>query len=178
MKKRGTMDKPNSINPDLVNFVSKPDTRFNLTFVNRSNNPNPEYATSGSSGFDLRANLPENRKHIYIPTGHHVTIPTGLYFNIPDGFEIQVRPRSGLASNFGITVLNTPGTIDSDFIGEIQVVLINHGINSYCVMHGDKIAQAVMAPVTAKNIFELTQVDSINKETERSDGGFGHTGIN
>lgn len=150
--------------------------KIKLNFVNQSNNPNPEYATNGSSGFDLRANLPE--EPIVIPSGEVRVIPTGLYFDIPENFEIQVRPRSGLAAKNSVTVLNTPGTVDSDYTGEVKVILINHGKDSFTVNHGDRIAQAVLASVLAKNFVNLNNVSEINKNTERGSGGFGSTGKN
>lgn len=148
--------------------------KINLKFKNESNNPDPEYATDGSSGFDLRANL-ESPVTVH-PHGVKI-IPTGLYFEIPDNFEIQVRPRSGLAAKNGVTVLNTPGTIDADYRGEIKVILINHSDNAFVINHGDRIAQAVAAAVTAKNFIKLTKVNNINEDTERGSGGFGSTGV-
>ena len=148
--------------------------KINLKFKYESNNPDPEYATDGSSGFDLRANL-ESPVTVH-PHGVKI-IPTGLYFEIPDNFEIQVRPRSGLAAKNGVTVLNTPGTIDADYRGEIKVILINHSDNAFVINHGDRIAQAVAAAVTAKNFIKLTKVNNINEDTERGSGGFGSTGV-
>lgn len=150
--------------------------KIGLGFVNESDNPNPEYATNGSSGFDLRANLPNGS--IEIPSGEVRLIPTGLYFDIPEGFEIQVRPRSGLAAKNSVTVLNTPGTVDSDYTGEVKVILINHGKETFTVNHGDRIAQAVFATVLGKNIVNLKRISEINKNTERGSGGFGSTGKN
>jgi len=155
-------------------FASQQSFKIPLKFVNKSNNQNPEYATDGSSGFDLRANLEEPQ---VIPAGSRSIIPTGLYFEIPNNFEIQIRPRSGLAAKNGITVLNSPGTIDADYCGEIKVILINHGVEDFKINHGDRIAQAVVASVMAKSIIELTQVLEISDNTERSSGGFGSTGI-
>lgn len=148
--------------------------KIKLSFVNQSDNPNPEYATNGSSGFDLRANLTDGS--VIIPSGEVRVIPTGLYFDIPENFEIQVRPRSGLAAKNSVTVLNTPGTVDSDYTGEVKVILINHGKESFTVYHGDRIAQAVLASVLAKNFVNLNNVTEINKDTERGSGGFGSTG--
>jgi dUTP pyrophosphatase len=149
--------------------------KLSLEFVNESNNPDPEYATDGSSGFDLRANLTETIK--LSPQGGFAIIPTGLYFKIPDNFEIQVRSRSGLAAKNQVAVLNSPGTIDADYRGEIKVILINHGKEDFIINHGDRIAQGVLASVTAKNIVNLNRVNSINTDTERGSGGFGSTGI-
>jgi dUTP pyrophosphatase len=149
--------------------------KIKLRFSNKSTNEDPQYATAGSSGFDLRANLTES---ISIKAGSRAIVPTGLFFEIPDNFEIQVRPRSGLAAKNGITVLNTPGTIDADYRGEIKVILINLGDEDFMISHGDRIAQAVVASVTAKNIINLTKVNEISTDTERGQGGFGSTGKN
>lgn len=149
-------------------------TKIQFKFTNKSNNPDPEYATAGSSGFDLRANLDEP---VTIKPHSVQIIPTGLYFEIPDNFEIQVRPRSGLAAKNGVTVLNTPGTIDADYRGEIKVILINHSDVGFFVNHGDRIAQAVIASVIGKNFVNLTKVNNIDENTERGSGGFGSTGV-
>ena len=150
-------------------------TKISLSFKNESTNPDPEYATAGSSGFDLRANL---EQEVIMYPNEIAMIPTGLFFEIPDNFEIQVRPRSGLAAKHGVTVLNTPGTIDADYRGEIKIILINLGKEDFIVSHGDRIAQAVVAAVTAKNIINLTKVSEISTDTERGQGGFGSTGKN
>lgn len=149
-------------------------TKIHFKFTNKSNNPDPEYATAGSSGFDLRANLDEP---VTIKPHSIQIIPTGLYFEIPDNFEIQIRPRSGLAAKNGVTVLNTPGTIDADYRGEIKVILINHSEVGFFVNHGDRIAQAVIASVIGKNFVNLTKVNNIDENTERGSGGFGSTGV-
>lgn len=131
----------------------------------------PEYKTSGAAGADVCAFLSEP---VVIKSGEFAMIPTGLSFAIPEGYEIQVRPRSGLAAKNGVTVLNTPGTIDSDYRGEVKVILINHGKDSFTVNNGDRIAQLIVAPVT-QGIFEKAEeLDS----TERGEGGFGSTGVN
>jgi dUTP pyrophosphatase len=101
-----------------------------------------------------------------------------LFFEIPENFEIQVRPRSGLAAKNGVTVLNTPGTVDSDYRGEIKIILINLGTEPFIINHGDRIAQGVVASVTAKNIINLNRVTEITENTERGTGGFGSTGRN
>lgn len=147
--------------------------KMDINFVNTSNNENPQYATEGSAGFDLRANL---ESPMIIPSGKFAIVPTGLYFEIPNNMEIQIRPRSGLAAKHGVTVLNSPGTIDSDYRGEIKVILINHGENDFYIENGDRIAQAVFAYATASNFINLNQVDSIDENTERGSGGFGSTG--
>lgn len=156
------------------NFQDSFSNKITLKFVNKSNNPNPEYATSGSSGFDLRANL--ESPYVLKPNSFAL-IPTGLFFEIPSNFEIQVRPRSGLAAKFGVTVLNTPGTIDADYRGELKVILINHGKKNFTINNGDRIAQGVIASVLGKNVIDLTQIDEISENTERSTNGFGSTGV-
>lgn len=144
---------------------------INLNFVNNSENADPEYATEGSSGFDLRASASAK-----ILPGCYEIVPTGLFFEIPPNFEIQVRPRSGLAAKNGVTVLNTPGTIDSDYRGEIKVILINHGKKVFQIEMGDRIAQGVIAQ-TSTSYIKLNKVSKISDDTERSSGGFGSTGI-
>ena len=147
-----------------------------VQIVNKSSNPLPTYSTEYSAGMDLRANLKDeegNDKVISIVPGERVLIPTGLYLSIPYGYEGQIRPRSGLAIKYGITVLNTPGTIDADYRGEICVCLINHSKHSFKIHHGDRIAQIVFAKVEQ---VQLIEVDKLN-DTERGVGGFGHTGV-
>lgn len=130
----------------------------------------PEYETPLSSGMDLRANI---KDPIMIGRGARKLIPTGLHIGLPDGYEAQVRPRSGLALKNGITVLNAPGTIDADYVGEIGVILINLGDSDFVVQPGERIAQLVIAPVVQAN---LVLVSSLEK-TERGAGGYGHTGV-
>ena len=130
----------------------------------------PEYKTAGAAGADLCALLNEP---LTIPAGKFAMVPTGLFFEIPEGYEVQARPRSGLAAKNGVTVLNTPGTIDSDYRGEIKVILINLGESDFTINSGDRIAQMIVAPVTQAT-FSIT--DSLS-ETERGAGGFGSTGI-
>ena len=144
--------------------------------VNKSSNPLPEYSTEYSAGMDLRANLKDekgNDEVISIAPGKRVLIPTGLYLSIPYGYEGQIRPRSGLALKYGITVLNTPGTIDADYRGEIKVCLINLSNDTFDVHHGDRIAQIVFAKVDQVQFIEVDKLD----DTERGIGGFGHTGV-
>ena len=129
----------------------------------------PKYETSGSSGMDLSANIDAD---INIAPGKTAIIPTGLALSIPKGFEVQIRPRSGLAAKKKISVLNTPGTIDADYRGEIKVILINLGQESFKVEKGLRIAQMVVCPVVQA---QLKEVDDLN-ETERGKGGFGSTG--
>lgn len=130
----------------------------------------PCQMTAGSSGADLEAAIDET---ITIAPGKFVMIPTGLSFEIPEGFEVQVRPRSGLAAKNGITVLNTPGTVDADFRGEVKVILINLGSESYDVTRGMRIAQAVVAEVPRVSYVEVRDLT----DTNRGVGGFGHTGV-
>jgi dUTP pyrophosphatase len=129
----------------------------------------PEYQTRGSAGMDVRACLDEP---LEIGAGEWARIPTGLSFEIPEGFEIQVRPRSGLALKNGITVLNSPGTIDSDYRGELSIILINHSKKTETIKRGDRIAQLVPAPVLRATIEERASLS----ETARGGGGFGSTG--
>ncbi|GAA2883334.1 dUTP pyrophosphatase [Aminobacter niigataensis] len=131
----------------------------------------PVYETDGSAGMDLRAAVPEDRPLLILP-GKRALVPTGLIFEIPEGFEGQVRPRSGLAFKHGITCLNTPGTIDSDYRGEVKVLLINHGDEDFYVERGMRIAQMVIASVTRVAIEER----DLANETTRGAGGFGSTG--
>ena len=145
--------------------------KVNIKFVAQEGAIIPEYKTSGAAGADVCAFLSEP---VVIKSGEFAMIPTGLSFAIPEGYEIQVRPRSGLAAKNGVTVLNTPGTIDSDYRGEVKVILINHGKDAFTVNNGDRIAQLIVAPVT-QGVFEKTdELDS----TERGECGFGSTGVN
>jgi len=148
------------------------DFKTDIYFVNKSNNPDPVYAHKGDSGFDFRANL---EKEIKLLPGEWMAIPTGLHFEIPSGFELQVRPRSGLSFKYGVTVLNTPGTVDSGYRGEIQVILINHSKEIFTIQHGDRIAQGVVSPVLTSEITNLNKVVNLS-ETERGYGKFGSTG--
>ncbi len=129
----------------------------------------PSYQTLGAAGADVSAFIKED---IVLKTGERTFVPTGIKIAIPEGFEVQVRPRSGLAAKNGVTVLNTPGTIDSDYRGEIKVILINLGKEDFVIKNGERIAQLVVAPVT-RGLF--VKVDSLDK-TERGEKGFGSTG--
>jgi len=133
--------------------------------------PLPAYETAGAAGMDLRAAVPEDQP-ITLHPGDRVMAPTGLCIALPPGFEAQVRPRSGLAAKSGITCLNTPGTIDGDYRGEVKVILINLGPENFVVRRGDRIAQLVIAPVVQASWREVESLD----ETERGAGGFGSTG--
>ena len=143
-----------------------------LRIVNQSNNPLPAYETKNSAGLDLRAYLPESP--ITLEPMQRALVPTGLYMEIPEGYEGQVRPRSGLAIKSGITVLNSPGTIDADYRGQVCVILINLSDKAFVINSGDRIAQLVIARCEQ---VETEQVEVLS-ETERGAGGFGHTGKN
>ncbi|KXB34951.1 dUTP diphosphatase [Bacteroidales bacterium KA00251] len=140
-----------------------------VPIINRSNNPLPAYATKQSAGLDLYANL-ENE--VCLQPMERRLIPTGIFLALPEGYEAQIRPRSGLALKKGVTVLNTPGTIDSDFRGEIQVILVNLSSEEVCIQHGERIAQMVIA---SYQTVEWQAVEALDK-TSRGEGGFGHTG--
>jgi len=132
----------------------------------------PAYESEGAAGMDLRAAVPEDRQLILLP-GRRVLVPTGLVLELPSGFEGQVRPRSGLALKHGITCLNTPGTIDSDYRGEVKVLLVNLGDEDFAVIRGMRIAQLVIAPVSRTKI----EIRSLAATTARGEGGFGSTGL-
>jgi dUTP pyrophosphatase len=140
-----------------------------IKIINSSDNPNPEYATAGSAGLDLRAWLPEP---VTLKPMERKMIPTGLFFEIPEGYEVQVRPRSGMAIKHGITCLNSPGTVDSDYRGEIKIILINLSSEPHTICSGDRIAQMVVAKVEKAFLTPVVKLES----TRRGEGGFGHTG--
>ena len=142
-----------------------------IKIINQSNNNTPHYATAGSAGMDIRANL---SSPITLQPLKREMFPTGLFIQLPDGYEAQVRPRSGLANKQGITCLNSPGTVDSDYRGEIKVILINLSSEEQMIQHGDRIAQMIISKVE-KAKWEVVQ--ELN-ETQRGEGGFGHTGVN
>lgn len=129
--------------------------------------PLPAYATAGAAGMDV-----VSAEDVTIAPGARHAVATGLAMAIPEGYEIQVRPRSGLALKHAITVPNTPGTIDSDYRGELKVILINHGTEAFSIVRGDRVAQLVLAPVTQASWLEVDELD----DTERGEGGFGSTG--
>lgn len=141
-----------------------------IRIVNSSRNDNPSYETSHSAGMDIRAELNEP---VIIKPLERVLIPTGLYIELPEGLEAQIRPRSGLAAKSGITVLNSPGTIDADYRGEIKIILVNLSSQSFVVNHGDRIAQMIIA---RHEKAEWIVTEKLNG-TERGAGGFGHTGV-
>jgi dUTP pyrophosphatase len=133
--------------------------------------PLPAYQSAHAAGLDLLAAVPQDAAMLLAP-GKHAMVPTGLAIALPEGFEAQVRPRSGLAAKHGVTVLNSPGTVDADYRGEISVILINHGAEPFLIRRGERIAQMVIAPVVQA---KLNPVESL-PETGRGSGGFGSTG--
>ena len=141
-----------------------------VRIINKGHHQLPEYATPQSAGMDLRANI-DNQ--IVLKPMQRMLIPTGLYMALPAGYEAQVRPRSGLALKHGITVLNTPGTIDADYRGEVKVLLINFSDTDFVINDGERIAQMVIAKHENAELIEVDELD----ETERGDGGYGHTGL-
>lgn len=141
-----------------------------VKIINKSENPLPQYSTKSSAGMDLRANLSES---VLLKPLERKLIPTGIFIELPDGYECQIRPRSGLALKSGIAVLNTPGTIDADYRGEIGIILVNLSSEPFVVNNGDRICQMVVA---RHSTVEWESVEVL-EESERSSGGFGHTGI-
>ena len=142
----------------------------NIHIVNKSKHPLPSYATEHSAGMDLRANLD---KPVILEPGQRTLIPTGLYLELQEGTEAQVRPRSGLAFKHGVTVLNSPGTIDADYRGEVCVLLVNHGQEVFEVKDGERVAQMVIAQYVRATFKEVPDL----RASERGAGGFGHTGV-
>ncbi len=140
-----------------------------IKIINTSGNNLPEYATNGSAGLDLKANL---ESPVILQPFERAMIPTGIFIEIPYGFEAQVRPRSGLAMNHGITCLNSPGTVDSDYRGELKVILINLSKQEYAIKNGERIAQIVISKVEKACWRPVIELQS----SERGKGGFGHTG--
>jgi dUTP pyrophosphatase len=141
-----------------------------INIVNKSDNELPHYATAGAAGMDIRANL---EAPVTLASLERQLIPSGIFMEIPDGYEVQIRPRSGLAFKNGITCLNTPGTIDSDYRGELKILLINLSNEAQVINHNDRVAQLIVAKVEKA---ELILVQQLN-ETVRAAGGFGHTGV-
>lgn len=144
--------------------------KIKIKYINKSDNENPVYAKEGDSGFDLRANESGNLKSL-----ERKLVSTGLFFELPDGYELQIRPRSGLAYKNGITVLNTPGTVDTGYRGEIKVLLINLSNEDFIWEKGERIAQGVITSRVSSDFGDLIEVTEIN-ESERGEGGFGSTG--
>jgi dUTP pyrophosphatase len=140
-----------------------------VNIINKSENPLPAYATVDAAGMDLRANL---ETAITMQPLERTLVPTGLYMELPAGFEAQIRPRSGLAIKQGLTLLNTPGTIDADYRGEIKIIMINLSNEPQTIQHGDRIAQMVIAPFVQVKLAEV----AVLTDTDRGAGGFGHTG--
>lgn len=143
--------------------------KIEVKVVNKSSNQLPEYETVNSSGLDLRASIDQD---VVLKPLERALIPTGLFISIPEGYEAQVRPRSGLAFKHGLTVLNTPGTIDADYRGEIKVILVNLSNDEFIVKSGERVCQLVFAKVEQIDWVEVELLD----ETDRGTGGFGHTG--
>ena len=141
-----------------------------VSIINRSHHALPSYSTPLSAGMDIRANLDEA---VTLQPGERRLIPTGLFIALPEGYEAQIRPRSGLAIKHGITVLNSPGTIDADYRGEIGIILINHSDKAFVIEDGERVGQMVVAQYSR---VEWSETDSLD-ETERGAGGFGHTGV-
>jgi dUTP pyrophosphatase len=150
-------------------FVAMRETPLSVNILNHSGNPLPAYATDGASGMDLRAFL---QAPIELKPMERVLVPTGIHIELPENFEAQVRPRSGLAIKQGITCLNTPGTIDADYRGEIKVILINLSAEIQTIENGDRIAQMVIQKVEKINWLPVEEIN----QTDRGAGGFGHTG--
>src|SRR5690348_12111638 len=140
-----------------------------VSIINKSKHPLPSYETAHSAGMDIRANLHET---IVLQPMQRALIPTGLFIELPDKHEAQIRPRSGLAAKYGITVLNAPGTIDADYRGEIKVILINLSLEEHSILPGDRIAQMIIQKVEKALLVPVIELN----ETERNAGGFGHTG--
>lgn len=140
-----------------------------IKMINKSNHELPGYETEGSAGFDLRANVDEP---VELKPFERKLVPTGVFMELPSGYEAQIRPRSGMAIKKGITLLNTPGTIDSDYRGEVKIIMINLSDKKQTIKDGERIAQAVIARYEKVSISEVTELG----DTERGDGGFGHTG--
>jgi len=163
--------------------VNKPSRKkkLNIVFTNKSDNPNPEYQHIGDSGFDLRAYITTEEggdvRQITLQPLERRLIHTGLYFELARGTEMQVRPRSGQSLKNGLTVINTPGTVDSQYRGEVCVLLINLSLQDQIIENGDRIAQAVICPVFTKEDCTLTAVDEISTDTERGEDGFNSTGV-
>lgn len=154
---------------EVFNFA---DFKIKTKFTNNSNNPDPEYAKVGDSGFDIRANLTEP---ITLKPLDRVLVPTGLRFELSSNTELQVRPRSGMALKHGISVLNTPGTVDEGYRGEVSIIAINLSNEEYTIKHGERIAQGVIMNVVGQGISELIKVNDLSS-TERGSDGFGSTG--
>ncbi len=141
-----------------------------IKILNHSSNDLPSYATTGSAGLDLRADL---EAPVSLKPLERIIIPTGIFIEIPPGFEGQVRPRSGLALKYGITCLNSPGTVDSDYRGELKVILVNISDKEFTISHGERIAQLVISKIEKAKLIPVTSLET----SLRGEGGFGHTGL-
>jgi dUTP pyrophosphatase len=144
-------------------------SKVKVRIINRSPNPLPEYATEGSAGMDIRANL---ESPLTLKPMERFLVPTGLFIQLPENYEAQIRPRSGLAIRQGLTCLNSPGTVDSDYRGELKVILINLSGEDQTIHSGDRIAQMVVSPVEKVKLKPVMEI----QQTKRNEGGFGHTG--
>jgi dUTP pyrophosphatase len=159
-------------NAEAKSHAEASNEHITVKIINRSHHPMPAYATPGASGMDVRAYLPD--EPVVLQPLERRLIPTGLYIQLPRGYECQIRPRSGLAIKHGISLVNTPGTVDSDYRGEIGVILVNLSNEPFTVNDGERICQMVIAQYTRVSWEEVERID----RTERGDGGFGHTGVN
>lgn len=144
-----------------------------IKVFNNSKNELPQYATPQSAGLDLRANIQQD---IVLNPGQRILVPTGLHIQLPVGYEAHIRPRSGLAIKHGITCLNSPGTIDADYRGDVGVILINHGTEPFVIKQGERIAQMVIAKHETAEWESVESMDQL-EDTERGSGGYGHTGV-
>ncbi len=144
--------------------------QITIKIINRSSNPDPHYATPGSSGMDLRASLDQS---VVIAPMERQMIPTGIFLEIPEGYEVQVRPRSGMAWHHGLTCLNSPGTVDSDYRGELKIILVNLSDKAHEIQNGDRIAQMVVAKVEQALLLHTEELE----DSARGAGGFGHSGM-
>ena len=161
-----TLDNKNLFDLDINDF------KIRTKFTNNSNNPDPEYAKIGDSGFDLRAFISEP---ITLKPLERKLIPTGLRFELSPNTELQVRPRSGMALKYGISVLNTPGTVDEGYRGDVGIITVNLSNDEYTIQPGERIAQGVIVNVIGQGISDLSKVNNLS-ETERGEGGFGSSG--
>lgn len=143
-----------------------------IKIINKSHHPLPAYSTHGAAGMDIRAYLPDGP--VVLRPMQRALIPTGLYMQLPEGYEAQIRPRSGLALNYGLSIVNSPGTVDCDYRGEVGIILINLGENDFTVNDGERICQMVIKKYEKVEWEEVKRLD----RTEREDGSFGHSGVN
>lgn len=155
-----------------ANFIFTAMEELKVKIINRSHHPLPSYSTPGAAGMDVRAYLPEGP--ITLKPMQRALIPTGLYMELPQGYECQIRPRSGLALNHGLSIVNSPGTVDCDYRGEIGIILINLGQDDFVVNDGERVCQMVITNYTRVKWEDTRELD----HTKRGDGAFGHTGVN